>query len=123
MEGLSSRRDDVELSHDFHASTVNLHSHERRRGVKKQHLPVPPSYLPMWLWEALSEFLGTLWLVLVGTGVVATSVTSGAQQGVWQVAVVWGWAVTLAIFIVGPIRFGWAPPIVESFLVRSLTIF
>ncbi len=36
--------------------------------------------------------------VFIGTGVVATSVTTDAQSGLWQVAVVWGFAVTLAIF-------------------------
>jgi glycerol uptake facilitator-like aquaporin len=36
--------------------------------------------------------------VFIGTGVVATAVTTDAQSGLWQVAIVWGFAVTLAIF-------------------------
>lgn len=50
-----------------------------------------------------AEALGTFMLVLLGCGVVHTAVLTGAQQGVWQVAVVWGSAVTLAIFVVGSV--------------------
>jgi MIP family channel proteins len=37
-------------------------------------------------------------LVLFGTGVVAASLFTGAQVGLWQVAVVWGIGVALAIY-------------------------
>jgi len=51
------------------------------------------------LWgECLSEFLGTLILVFFGVGSVNTAVLAGAQQGLWQVAVVWGVAIALAIY-------------------------
>ena len=53
--------------------------------------------------RCFAEALGTFVLVLLGCGVVHTAVLTGAQQGVWQVAVVWGAAVTLAIFAVGAI--------------------
>jgi MIP family channel proteins len=46
----------------------------------------------------LGEIVGTFLLVLFGTGSVATSVLTGAQVGLWQVAVVWGFGVTLAIY-------------------------
>ena len=45
------------------------------------------------------EVLGTYLLVLFGTGSVASAVLSGAQVGVWQVAAVWGFGVTLAIYV------------------------
>ena len=45
------------------------------------------------------EVLGTYLLVLFGTGSVASAVLSGAQVGLWQVAVVWGFGVTLAIYV------------------------
>ena len=45
------------------------------------------------------EVLGTYLLVLFGTGSVASAVLSGAQVGLWQVAAVWGFGVTLAIYV------------------------
>jgi glycerol uptake facilitator protein len=44
------------------------------------------------------EALGTYLLVLFGTGSVAAAVLTGAQLGLWQVAVVWGFGVTIAIY-------------------------
>ena len=44
------------------------------------------------------ELLGTYLLVLFGTGSVAAAVLTNAQMGLWQVAVVWGFGVTLAIY-------------------------
>jgi glycerol uptake facilitator protein len=44
------------------------------------------------------EVLGTYLLVLFGTGSVAAAVLTGAQMGLWQVAVVWGFGVTIAIY-------------------------
>eukprot|EP00466_Bigelowiella_natans_P005449 jgi/Bigna1/84555/fgenesh1_pg.156_\ len=45
----------------------------------------------------LAEALGTFIIVIFGVGSVVTAVTTGAQAGIWQVAVVWGFGVTLAI--------------------------
>lgn len=36
--------------------------------------------------------------VLFGTGVVSSAVLTGAQTGLWQVAAVWGFGVSLAIY-------------------------
>jgi MIP family channel proteins len=44
------------------------------------------------------EALGTFLLVLFGTGSVASAVLTGSLQGLWQVAVVWGFGVALAIY-------------------------
>ena len=46
----------------------------------------------------IAEAIGTYMLVMFGTGVVAAAVITGAQVGLWQVAVVWGFGVTLAIY-------------------------
>ncbi len=46
----------------------------------------------------LGEIVGTFLLVLFGTGAVASAVLTGALAGLWQVAVVWGFGVTLAIY-------------------------
>ncbi len=48
--------------------------------------------------EFTGEFIGTLILVFFGCGSVAVTVLYGAHTGLLQVAVVWGLAVTLAIF-------------------------
>jgi glycerol uptake facilitator protein len=60
--------------------------------------PAPPvESLP--LRRALvGEAVGTFILVLFGTGSVASAVLTGAQVGLWQVAVVWGFGVSLAIY-------------------------
>jgi glycerol uptake facilitator protein len=53
--------------------------------------------------QCVAEFIGTLILVFFGVGAVTTSVSTGAQQGLWQVAIVWGLAIALAIYTVGAI--------------------
>jgi glycerol uptake facilitator protein len=56
------------------------------------------------LWgQCVSEFIGTLILVFFGVGAVNTAVVTGAQVGLWQVAVVWGVAIALAIYTAGPV--------------------
>jgi glycerol uptake facilitator protein len=61
---------------------------------------VPPRSL---LARCMAEAFGTFLLVLLGCGVVHTAVLTNAQYGIWQIAVVWGTAVALAIFAVGAI--------------------
>src|SRR5436305_14035569 len=46
----------------------------------------------------VGELVGTFLLVLFGTGSVAAAVLTGAQVGLWQVAAVWGFGVSLAIY-------------------------
>ena len=51
----------------------------------------------------VAECFGTFVLVFLGCGVVHTSVLLGAQSGVWQVAIVWGLAISFAIYCVDSI--------------------
>ncbi|MEX2430627.1 MAG: aquaporin [Dehalococcoidia bacterium] len=51
-----------------------------------------------WAQVWFAETFGTYLLVLFGTGAVAAAVLTGAQAGLWQVAVVWGFGITLAIY-------------------------
>ena len=53
--------------------------------------------------QCTAETVGTFVLVFFGTGVVHAAVLTGAQQGLWQGAVVWGIAVSLAIYATGAI--------------------
>jgi len=59
--------------------------------------------IPVRFHPYVAEVAGTFILVLFGTGAVATAVTTGAQVGLWQVAVVWGFGVSLAIYATGSI--------------------
>jgi glycerol uptake facilitator protein len=85
----------------------------------------------------LAEFLGTYLLVLFGCGVVHSAVLTGAQSGLWQVAVVWGVAIMLAIYATGAVsgahinpamtlafavrgRFPW--PLVPSYITAQLLL-
>ena len=53
--------------------------------------------------QCIAEAIGTFILVLFGCGSVHAATVSGAQSGLWQVAIVWGIAVMLAIYVVGGI--------------------
>ncbi|MFO0871241.1 MAG: MIP/aquaporin family protein [Pirellulales bacterium] len=65
---------------------------------------LPPTMTgPSVVARMLAELLGTFLLVLFGCGAVHTAVLLGAQSGLWQVAIVWGVAIMLAIYTVGGI--------------------
>lgn len=55
-------------------------------------------WLPRW-WTG--EFFGTFLLVFFGCGSVCAAVTTGAQFGVFQVAIVWGLGIATAIYLTG----------------------
>lgn len=54
--------------------------------------------IPKW---AIGEFFGTFLLVFFGCGSVAAAVATGAQVGVFQVAIVWGIGIATAIYLTG----------------------
>ena len=60
-------------------------------------------YRPSVFRMMIAEWFGTFLLILLGCGAVHAAVLLNAQSGVWQVAVVWGIAIMLAIYAVDSI--------------------
>ncbi len=63
----------------------------------------PPRALPSLPARCAAEALGTFLLVFFGCGVVHAAVLTGAQAGLWQMAIVWGVAILAASLVVGKI--------------------
>lgn len=55
------------------------------------------------IYRCLAEIVGTWLMVFAGTSVVAAAVLTGAQAGLWQVAVVWALGVSMAIYLTGAV--------------------
>lgn len=49
--------------------------------------------------QCLSEFLGTALLVFFGLGCVAAVRIAGAQLGLWEISIIWGLGVALAVYL------------------------
>ena len=56
-----------------------------------------------WMACFVAEMLGTFLLVFFGLGSVHVAVLTGELQGLWQVGIVWGISIMLAIYIFGSI--------------------
>src|ERR1700744_5711179 len=61
-------------------------------------IEVPTTPIQKWV---VGEFFGTFLLVFFGCGSVCAAVTTGAQVGVFQVAIVWGLGIATAIHLTG----------------------
>ncbi|PTM59147.1 MIP/aquaporin family protein [Desmospora activa] len=56
------------------------------------------------LWgECVSEYLGTFILIFVGCGTVAGLVLNDVALGQWELSLIWGLAVTMAIYVTGAV--------------------
>lgn len=56
------------------------------------------------LWgQCLSEFVGTFILIFIGVGAVAGWVLNKLTLDLWGISLVWGLAVTMAIYVTGPV--------------------
>jgi len=56
----------------------------------------PRNGIPAWV---IGEFVGTFILVFFGCGSVCSAVTTGAEVGVFQVAIIWGLGIATAIYL------------------------
>ncbi len=72
----------------------------RRSGLLFSWIDSPVRNL---LFRCVAEVVGTWLMVFVGTSVVAAAVLTGAQAGLWQVAVVWALGVSMAIYLTGAV--------------------
>jgi len=50
------------------------------------------------LGECIAEFIGTGLLIFFGVGCVAALVLTGAQFGQWEISIIWGFGVAIAIY-------------------------
>jgi glycerol uptake facilitator protein len=69
--------------------------------------------------EITGELIGTFLLVFFGCGSVATAVLTGAQVGIFQVAIVWGIGIALAIQLTAALSGAHLNPAVTLALVAS----
>ncbi len=115
----------TKLEDQFENSSVDVPQHPKKK-VNHQHTTdlrghkvIPPTLLRKapWIWLALAEMVGTFFMTFIGTGVVASAVTFDSQVGLWQVAVVWGFSITIAIYLVGNISGAHLNPAVTLTLV------
>src|SRR3954471_10868753 len=72
--------------------------------------------IPGWI---VGEFVGTFLLVFFGCGSVAAAVLTGAQVGIFQVAIVWGLGIATAIYLTGALSGAHFNPAVTCALATS----
>lgn len=53
--------------------------------------------------RCVAEIIGTFILIFFGCGAIHAAVLTGAQSGLWQVAIVWGVAIMAAVYVVGAV--------------------
>lgn len=47
----------------------------------------------------IGEFIGTGIIIFFGTGCVAAAQVAGASMGLWEISIIWGLAVALAVYV------------------------
>lgn len=49
--------------------------------------------------QCISEFMGTALILFFGTGCVAAMKVAGANMGQWEISIIWGLAVSMAVYL------------------------
>lgn len=65
--------------------------------------PMSKPHEPSLRRQVIAELIGTYILIFFGCGAVHAAVLTGAQSGLWQVAIVWGVAIMLAAYSIGSV--------------------
>ena len=55
------------------------------------------------LGECISEFIGSWILIFIGCGAVASMILNKASVSQWEIGIIWGLAVTIAIYVTGAV--------------------
>ncbi|HXG11792.1 MAG TPA: MIP family channel protein [Gemmataceae bacterium] len=71
---------------------------------------------PPLLTRCLAEVLGTFVLIFFGCGAVHVAIVIGALTGLWQVAIVWGVAIMVAVYVFGGVSGAHINPAVTTAL-------
>jgi len=53
--------------------------------------------------ECIAEFIGTFLLILLGVGCVAAMVVGGGSYDTWEICLIWGLTVALAVYVTGAV--------------------
>lgn len=69
--------------------------------------------------ELIAEFIGSFILIFIGAGCLAALVLNGAQYGMWEISIVWGMGISLALYMTASISGGHINPAVTI----SLAVF
>ncbi|WP_459206479.1 MIP/aquaporin family protein [Pseudomonas sp. MLB6B] len=69
--------------------------------------------------QCLAEFLGTALLIFFGTGCVAALKVAGASLGLWEISIIWGVGVSMAIYLTAGVSGAHLNPAVSI----ALTVF
>ena len=73
--------------------------------------------------ECIAEFLGTGLLIFFGVGCVAALKVAGASFGQWEISIIWGIGVSMAIYLTAGVSGAHLNPAVSIALCLSLVSF
>ncbi len=93
----SDESDELLMGKEKQPGTPTVHT-EQKVGRKREWARFVKKALALTLADLIGELIGTFLLTLVSCSIVASAVVTGAQSGLWQVAIVVGVGVTLSIY-------------------------